>query len=91
MTGQRLELTLAPFTNAACAGADPADFFPEGGGLAVQYAERRAKAICAGCPAQTACLQWQLDFEEGLGPRARFGVFGNTNGEERHRIARGVA
>jgi WhiB family redox-sensing transcriptional regulator len=43
---------------AACGGMgrDGDAFFPAGGG-----APKEARALCAGCPVKTACLQWSLD------------------------------
>jgi WhiB family transcriptional regulator, redox-sensing transcriptional regulator len=45
---------------AACRGADPELFFPEGTvGLALRQADE-AKRICMICPVRVACLGWAL-------------------------------
>jgi WhiB family redox-sensing transcriptional regulator len=73
---------------AVCAGADPNDFHPEGAGLALKYAERRAKMVCAECPVRTRCLDWQMQFEGQVGASSRQGVYGGLNGSERARLAK---
>ena len=60
----------------ACAGEDPAIFFPEQGGPAYP-----AKAICNRCPHRQACLDWALDTGQA------FGVWGGTSPDERARMA----
>lgn len=61
----------------ACRGLDPAIFYP------VQEEEADvAKAICATCPVQEACLEY------ALANRERDGVWGGTTGKERRRIIR---
>lgn len=59
----------------ACAGADPAIFFPEQGGPASQ-----AKALCAICPHRQACLDWALATGQS------FGIWGGTSPDERARM-----
>lgn len=54
MLGSNPELS---FTQAACVGEDPEWWFPTGRGTAAQYADLKAKRICARCPHQTACKQ----------------------------------
>ena len=53
---------------AACAGADPALFFPEPGA-----SDQRAKEICAACPVRAECLAAALVNGE------RYGVWGGVN------------
>lgn len=75
--------------SAACKDADSRDFFAN-----PRYdlaAEARAKMVCAECPARLLCLTWQMEHETGLGPRARYGIFGGLTGEERHQLAKGAA
>ena len=61
---------------AACLGADPELFFPPERRGAAQA--RKAKAICAGCPVRTECLEYAVRHGE------RFGVWGGTAEEERN-------
>lgn len=61
--------------DGVCAQTDPDAFFPEKGG-----STREAKAICATCPVQVACLEYALDHDE------RFGVWGGKSERERRRI-----
>ncbi len=61
----------------ACRGLDPVIFYP------VQEEEAdAAKAICATCPVQEACLEY------ALANRERDGVWGGTTAKERRRIIR---
>lgn len=61
---------------AACATTDPEAYFPEQGGNATAA---QAKAICNGCPVNTACLQWALTNDEA-------GIWGGLTEEERKRL-----
>lgn len=63
--------------DAVCARSDPEEFYPEVGG-----SNRRAKAMCATCPAMDLCLQWATDNDE------QYGVFGGLSADERRRIKR---
>lgn len=83
--------TLPPFNNGACADHDAEDWHAEGRGRKVKNATKRAKAVCAGCPALTLCLTWQLDHEGDLSAGSRHGVYGGLTGRERARLARGAA
>ena len=82
LTGRPAALTIADLhtapdrglSGAACVGADPDLFFPEPGDT---FAERRAKAICAGCPVRTACLAGAIDRAEPVG------IFGGLTETER--------
>jgi WhiB family transcriptional regulator, redox-sensing transcriptional regulator len=62
---------------AACRGVDPDIFYP----VSDEEAED-AKAICAICPAQQACLEWALSHRE------HDGVWGGATERERRRIIR---
>ena len=64
-----------------CADADPELFFLEPGGSGL----REAKAICARCTVQPACLLDALNNGE------RWGIWGGLTPEERHKLARGRA
>ena len=60
---------------AACRDADPELFFPPERGGEAQAG--KAKAICAGCPVRTPCLEYAVRHGE------RFGVWGGTAEGER--------
>ena len=64
---------------AACTGIDSDSFYPasEDEADAVE-----AKAVCADCPVQSACL------EHALASREREGIWGGTTERERRRIHR---
>jgi WhiB family redox-sensing transcriptional regulator len=62
---------------AACRGVDPDIFYP----VSDEEAED-AKAICAVCPVQQACLEWALSHRE------HDGVWGGATERERRRIIR---
>jgi WhiB family transcriptional regulator, redox-sensing transcriptional regulator len=61
-------------------------FYTEGGS-----GYKKAKAVCANCPARAECLDRAMDLEArglGVGPRGdRFGVWGGLSGIERSRLA----
>lgn len=63
--------------DAACAGGDPALFFPERGA-----STREAKMICRGCPVQGECMEYALVNRE------KFGIWGGLSERERRRIRR---
>jgi len=68
------------WSRAACSTADPDLFFPiSGAGLALKQVTR-AKAICARCPIQQACLDYALDASPIQG------VWGGTTEAERRRL-----
>jgi WhiB family transcriptional regulator, redox-sensing transcriptional regulator len=70
------------WSRAACSTADPDLFFPiSSAGPAVRQVAR-AKAICARCEIQQACLGYALD----AGPVQ--GVWGGMTEEERRRLVR---
>jgi WhiB family redox-sensing transcriptional regulator len=61
----------------SCRDEPPSRFFPsDGAGVEV------AKAICATCPVQAACLEYALRH------RIDHGVWGGASERERRRIAR---
>lgn len=62
---------------AACRGVDPDIFYPMSDEEAAD-----AKAICALCPVQQACLEWALSSRE------KEGVWGGATERERRRIIR---
>ncbi|CAN5601145.1 hypothetical protein BH24ACT5_BH24ACT5_17330 [soil metagenome] len=65
-------------TDAACRGM-PADlFFPQQGQPSDQ-----AKAVCAGCPVRTECLNYALTHYE------LFGIWGGTSQKQRRRLRSG--
>lgn len=64
--------------DAACRGADPDLFFPERG-----ESTRAAKAICAGCPVQSECLDW------AVGNNEPGGIWGGSS-ERQRRLLRKV-
>jgi WhiB family transcriptional regulator, redox-sensing transcriptional regulator len=68
--------------SAACRYADTELFFPIGTtGTAVPDIER-AKAICASCPVQQACLEFALTTGQ------QFGIWGGRDEEERRLLRR---
>jgi WhiB family redox-sensing transcriptional regulator len=60
-----------------CREEPPSRFFPSDG-VGVQV----AKAVCAGCPVQSPCLEYALRH------RIDHGVWGGTSERERRRILR---
>jgi len=62
---------------ALCAGMDPDLFFPERGDMETVNA---AKAVCAGCPVRSECLE--------LGIHEKFGIWGGTTERERRILRR---
>jgi WhiB family redox-sensing transcriptional regulator len=68
--------------HAACREVDPEVFFPVGvTGVAVT-AIAAAKAICADCDAQSACLEFALTTNQ------EYGIWGGTSEEERRDLRR---
>jgi WhiB family transcriptional regulator, redox-sensing transcriptional regulator len=68
------------WSDAACSTADPDLFFPiSGAGLALKQVAR-AKAICARCPIQQACLNYALEAGHVQG------VWGGTTEAERRLL-----
>ena len=69
-------------TGAACAGVDPALFFPDDDGNWTDGAMAQAKAVCSGCTVREACLEY------ALAAREKHGVWGGHTERERRRILR---
>ncbi|MFD8483198.1 WhiB family transcriptional regulator [Kitasatospora sp. NPDC059673] len=75
-------------TGAACKGLDPDLFFPEPDPdrpeweCVFEFAERRAKMICAGCPVRQLCLAGALERGEPAG------IFGGLTADERAKLKR---
>ncbi len=71
---------------AACKGVDPDLFFPEvdpdapEGECVFEFAVRRAKMICAGCPVRLLCLDGALKRGESAG------IFGGLDADERRKL-----
>lgn len=63
--------------DGTCGEVDGDLWFPEKGD-----SSREVKAVCAGCPVRTECLEYALANDE------RFGVWGGTSEKERRRIKR---
>lgn len=61
---------------SACRNADPDVLFVTGA------AQKRAKAVCLGCPVRTECLSDALD------NRVEFGVWGGMTERERRALLR---
>ena len=70
------------WSRAACATADPELFFPISHVGPALRQVAKAKAICARCEIQEACLGYALDAGSVQG------VWGGTTEEERRRLLR---
>lgn len=68
--------------SAACAGEDPALFFPNGDSGLNLLAIEQGKAVCRSCPVLAACGQWAAD------NRVEYGIFGGLTEQERASIRR---
>ena len=66
---------LPPLHGPACHGHDPDLWFPLD-----EEQSMRARAVCARCPVQTACLQHALEVP------ALVGVWGGTTTDQRRRM-----
>jgi WhiB family redox-sensing transcriptional regulator len=62
--------------DAACRGADPDELFAE------STRQKRAKAVCEGCPVRIDCLV------EALDNRIEWGVWGGMTERERRSLLR---
>ncbi|MGH4010968.1 MAG: WhiB family transcriptional regulator [Pseudonocardiaceae bacterium] len=72
----------------ACWGVDPEMFFGPADGSAgrpLHIWERRALAVCAGCPVAAACLAAALDFPA----TDQYGVVGGMTAGQRRALLRG--
>lgn len=69
-------------TQAACSGADRAEFFEH-----AHYGGRTHlwKTICTDCPVRAACLNAAMDAERGA--PYRYGIFGGLTPDERQQLA----
>lgn len=65
---------------AACRGADPRLFFPDGANGGAPDDGVRAKRVCGNCPVRAACLDWALATGQELG------VWGGTAAGERRAM-----
>ncbi|MGW3179676.1 WhiB family transcriptional regulator [Kitasatospora sp. NPDC001119] len=73
---------------AACADSDTNLFYPDSeemGPETAEWAERRAKMMCAGCPVKSLCLADALERKEP------HGIFGGLNERERNSLLRRAA
>ena len=74
--------------HAACKSCSPELFFPAGTTGAAFDEIVAAKAVCAVCPVQTACLRFALRTNQA------YGIWGGTTEDERavmKRLSRGRA
>lgn len=68
---------------AKCKGTDGELFYPRTGLANLQSPDVAAAfAVCAGCPAKTACLAWALEHREN-------GIWGGTTERQRRIMLRG--
>jgi len=65
---------------AACAGKDPNDWFPEQTGYS--WAHKRALDVCRSCPVQLACLRSAIDNNE------HHGIWGGLTAQQRTDLRR---
>jgi WhiB family redox-sensing transcriptional regulator len=70
--------------DASCRGQELVLFFGPDGERAPErdVRELKAKAICSGCPARNACLNYALDRPE------KYGLYGGLNEDERASVRR---
>jgi WhiB family redox-sensing transcriptional regulator len=68
--------------DAACREVDPAVFFPVGVTGPAVAAIAAAKAVCDGCQAQPACLEFAVSTNQ------EYGIWGGTSEDERRDIRR---
>ena len=75
------------FKRATCRSVDPEIMFPlaEPGTAAYERQVDAARAVCAGCPVHTACLNYVLATED---PRYPYGVWAGTTPELRTGLRR---
>jgi WhiB family transcriptional regulator, redox-sensing transcriptional regulator len=71
------------WSRAACSTSDSELFFPISPSGPALTQVRRAKAVCARCEIQQACLEYAL----AAGPI--HGIWGGTTEEERRRLSNG--
>lgn len=75
---------MSMFADANCLATDPELHYPLETDLP---GIRKAKAICAGCPAMRDCLNVAMEAETA-GRQHRFGLFGGLTPRERADLAR---
>jgi hypothetical protein len=75
---------MSMFADANCVGRDSEIWYPLETDLP---GIRKAKAICAGCPAMRDCLNVAMEAETA-GRQHRFGIFGSMTPRERADLAR---
>jgi WhiB family redox-sensing transcriptional regulator len=68
--------------SAACRHHDPDLFFPIGTTGAGVAEIERAKAICSGCPVQSACLTYALASHQ------QYGIWGGSDEDQRRQLRR---
>jgi WhiB family transcriptional regulator, redox-sensing transcriptional regulator len=71
-------------SRAACRGADPELFFPEGAAGPAQESVALAKRICSECEVRAHCLDWAVRH------CAAFGVWGGRTEQERRAHRSGL-
>lgn len=69
-------------TQAACRGADPNLFYPNGRGAEANHAYRKARAVCDRCPVAADCLGYALAHDIG------FGIWAGTSPLQRRTLRR---
>jgi WhiB family redox-sensing transcriptional regulator len=74
----------ASLADAACKSEDPDLFFAPDFERVTDWEARvaKAKAVCAGCPARSACLAYALDTDQW------FGIWGGLTEDERRALLR---
>lgn len=75
--------------DAACASAAFGEVWtdPTASGRWESREHSMAKQICQACPVRIQCLQYALHYEQGVGKRMRYGIWGGLSPEERWRLA----
>ncbi|GAA4672419.1 MULTISPECIES: WhiB family transcriptional regulator [Amycolatopsis] len=68
--------------DAACREESPELFFPVGTSGPALRQTARAKAVCAGCPVRSECLEWALESGQDAG------VWGGLSEDERRAVKR---
>ena len=69
-----------------CANGDLEAWFPPRNDT---RANREAAALCNGCPVITACLEYAMTVEAGMGASGRDGIYGGLTPPERARLGAG--
>lgn len=66
---------------------DPDGWFPDGHGSNFPQPVRGAIRACSPCPYRGPCLDAALDYEQGIGPYGRYGIWGGFTPGQRARLA----